>query len=141
MTMYHYKYHGEMWTGIMRRNSWQEIQLGRRQRVWDTCSKYPELKIQEIDYTRYRYSPDFHLLFCGMGKVGSTTTMLSTFKQILEFEGEDLKGNYIYQGSDLKSYMFFLFIYLIQYKFLCQLQSQKGYASESRKREQPILKI
>ena len=74
------------WKGIRLKNSWIEIQQERRERVWSTCSRYPELKLQKLDYRKFYYSREYALLFCAMGKVGSTTTFLTTFKQILDKE-------------------------------------------------------
>ena len=76
-------YSGGLWKKLFRKDSWQEIQQERKQRVLDTCSKYPELQRQNLDYTHFYFSPDYALLYCAMGKVGSTTTFLTTFRQIL----------------------------------------------------------
>ena len=58
----------------------------------DICSKYPGLELQEIDYSLFEYSPSYHLMFCANLKVGSTTYILTTFKQILEGEESSEKN-------------------------------------------------
>jgi len=69
--------------GIGWKDSWQEIQHERKQRVLDTCSKYPELQRQKIESWNFFYAPEYALLYCSMGKCGSTTMFLTTFRQIL----------------------------------------------------------
>ena len=71
------------WKRMIWKDSWQEIQQARRQRVWDTCSKYPELQKQELDYGFMYFSHEYSLMYCALGKVGTTTTFLTTFRQIL----------------------------------------------------------
>ena len=89
-------YPGVEWKGLGWKDSWQEFQQERRQRVQDTCSKYPELKRQKLDYRRFRYSDEYSLLFCGMGEVGSITTMMTPFQQMLD--GEDWTGHKYPEG-------------------------------------------
>ena len=79
------------------RYSWEQIIQERRQRVQNICSKYPGLKLQEIDYRLFKYSPGYHLMFCANAKVGSTTYALTTFKQILE--GEDFAEKSLPEGE------------------------------------------
>ena len=113
-----FQYSGVQWRGNVWKDSWLEIQQDRRQQILDTCSKYPELERQKIDYTPFYFSPDYSLLYCALGKVGSTSTFMTTFKQILD--GEDWKEYpkgkrnrpQLFQKK-LKSDNFFLLLHII----------------------------
>ena len=72
------------------KGAWQEIQQERRKRVWDTCTKYPELQRPKLEYMQFYFSSEYSLLYCTNGKTGSTTTFLTTFKQILN-QGEGVE--------------------------------------------------
>ena len=79
--------------------SWKAIQQERKVKVEKVCRKFNETQSQPINYGRYLitfsniknspsnyrffYSPDYNLMFCSNAKVGSTTSFMTTFSQIL----------------------------------------------------------
>ena len=88
--MFYLCYPKVTWRWTRQSQDWQDIQQERRKRVEKICSKYPQLKVQEIDYRRFKISEEYGLYFCSNAKVGSTTYLRTTFTQILR--REDSKG-------------------------------------------------
>jgi hypothetical protein len=65
------------------RSSWPEVQQERKENVEKVCRTYNHLKSKSVRLESLFYASDYHLMFCGNAKAGSTTYMMTTFAQIL----------------------------------------------------------
>ena len=59
-----YFYYPAVYMARGRGGAWLDIMRERKERVEEVCRKYKEIKYQNINYGRFRYSSDYNLMFC-----------------------------------------------------------------------------